>query len=211
MVLWKWGDKYTSSQVNAMARSVRENLSTPHDVVCITDDPSGIECDTLPIWDTPREIPRNLNCLRRVKLCDMDLADRMVSMDVDGVVTGDLTPLFERDESFVIWNYPIKVPIPYCGSMWMVRRGAHRNVWNDLFSEKFDKVGPRLWRHGSDQVWFAQRIPDAGLWGTEDGVYSFRNHCARNLPANARVVWFHGSPKPWEASAGWIRELHHVG
>jgi hypothetical protein len=203
--LWKWGDRYTADQVNLMVRMIRKNLAQPHRLICFTDDPTGIECETMPVWETPKEIPRHLNCLRRVKLFDMDLADRMVSMDIDGVVTGPLDPLVDRDEPFVIWNYPIKVPIPYCGSMFMVRRDALRHVWRDLFTEKFDRVTPAQWKHGSDQVWLCQRLPDAPTWGVADGMYSFRNHCQSRLPSNARVVWFHGKPKPWEARAPWLK------
>jgi hypothetical protein len=206
--LWKWGSKYNAEHVNRMVAGIRANLEQPHRLICFTEDPTGIACETLPIWDSPREIPRHLNCLRRVKLMDMDLADRMVSMDIDGIVTGKLDPLFDRDDTFTIWNYPIKVPIPYCGSMWMVRRDAHRDVWHDLLTDKASNVD---WKHGSDQVWFAKRLPNAGLWGTKDGVYSFRNHCPNTLIPDARVVWFHGNPKPWTATTGWAHRWWHDG
>lgn len=187
-----------------MVRGIREHMKQPHELVCFTDDPAGLECDAAPIWESPREIPRHLNCLRRVKLCDMRLADRMVSMDIDGIVTGPLDPLVDRDESFVIWGYPIKAKIPYCGSMWMVRQGEHNNVWGDLLGPEFHEV--KDWKHGSDQVWFARKIRGAGLWGTGDGMYSYRNHCKNSLKRNARVVWFHGEPKPWGVQSGWVKE-----
>lgn len=202
IVLWKWGDKYTAAQTNQMVRGIRDNLHQPHRLICFTDDPAGLDCETAPIWDSPREIPRHLNCLRRVRLFDLDLADRMVSMDIDGVVTGPLDPLVDRDESFVIWNYPIKAVIPYCGSMWMVRRDAHRNVWTDLLTDEFHAV--KDWKHGSDQVWFCRKLPKAATWGVADGMYSYRNHCQSRLPSGARVVWFHGRPKPWEVDHDWV-------
>jgi hypothetical protein len=70
---------------------------------------------------------------------------------------------------------------------------------------------------GSDQAWLTtilgRSIP---FWTKDDGVLSFRNNVAmrpkRDLPAGARVVFFHGKPDPWDASVRrdypWIGEHH---
>jgi len=50
-VCLKWGDKYTPDYVNNLFNMVRKNYTKEFTFTCFTDDPEGIECDTLPIPD----------------------------------------------------------------------------------------------------------------------------------------------------------------
>lgn len=38
------------------------------------------------------------------------------------------------------------------------------------------------------------------------GIYSYKYHCRTELPDDARLVMFHGKPRPHEAKANWIKE-----
>ena len=61
IVLWKWRHPrklhvlfdYSAEAVNRLRHELAEHLTIPHDVVCITDDPNGIDSGirVLPLWD----------------------------------------------------------------------------------------------------------------------------------------------------------------
>ena len=101
--------------------------------------------------------------------------------------------------------------VPYNGGMWLLTAGARRQVWDDFDPATSPAKGSELGYIGSDQRWIGYRLgPDEATWGQADGVLSYRYDVKdRPLPAEARVVWFHGQPKPWHArmrAVPWIAE-----
>lgn len=212
VVLWKWGGgEYTARHVNAMAAAVNRHLALPHRVVCITDDPAGIDCGTLAIWPEIGVRPGRLNCYRRLRAFAADAGDwlggRILSLDLDGVIAGDITPLVDVADDFRIWADPTP-PTPYNGGMWLLAAGARRQVWEDFDPVASPKAAAAAGYVGSDQAWIGARLgPGEATWGRADGVYSFRCDVAAagRLPADARVVWFHGRHKPWHPE---IRRAH---
>ena len=41
------------------------------------------------------------------------------------------------------------------------------------------------------------------------GIYSYKMHCLRRLPADASIVCFHGLPRPTEVTADWMQKHWH--
>lgn len=102
IVCWKWNPlgpkwnraKYTADHVNRFASMVNRHLSMPHEIVCITDDPAGIDRSAVrivPMWDDVREFGM---CWTRLKVFKPEMADligpRFVSIDLDCVIVGSL-------------------------------------------------------------------------------------------------------------------------
>jgi hypothetical protein len=116
VLLWKWRQrnyrsKFTADHVNIMTNMIGRNLDLPHKVLCITDDPDGVKCETYPLWDEPSIIlPEGRpNCYRRLKVFGefgKELGDRLFSVDLDAVITGNITQLLDRTEDFVAWEDP---------------------------------------------------------------------------------------------------------
>lgn len=225
---------YTARHVNTLARMVDRNLSMPHEIVCVTDDPEGIDGGVriVPLWDDLREHGR---CFVRLKAFARDMADilgpRFVSLDLDTVVVRPLDPLFDRPESFVVWSDPSRVT-PFCGSQWMLTAGAHPEVFETFDVAEHARLKAEKGFFGSDQAWMAHKLPSAATWTKEDGVYSFRMHILRirggdilpnrfkrrirsagtapKLPDGARIVHFHGLYDPSmpliRDALPWVRE-----
>ena len=224
---WKWQpapgyrSKFDAAAVNTLRAMVARHYRRPHSFVCITDDATGIDGDVrvVPIWHDFAQLrgPNGVNCYRRLKAFSTEAADiigpRFVSLDLDAVITADVSPLWDRPEDFVIWGDTAR-GTPYNGSMFLLRAGTRRQVW-----EKFDPASSparakALGYIGSDQAWIGACLGvNERKWSTADGVYSFRNEIngkRRDLPPNARVVMFHGRFDPWmpqvQAQHRWIRE-----
>lgn len=226
IVVWKWKGNtmghtrpdYGPKHVNRLRAMVERNLRLPHEVVCVTDDPAGIDSRVriVPLWSELRQHGR---CFVRLKAFARDmhkvLGARFLSLDLDTVITGDITPLVERPESFVIWADPSRL-LPYCGSMWMLSAGAHPEVYEKFDYAVWQTLKPRNNWHGSDQAWMAHMLPGAATWTRADGVYSFRMDILKAragdmlgkrqrrririlggpLPSDARIVHFHGIYDP---------------
>lgn len=49
--LWRgWNPIYGPEDVNRLKRKLEEHMSVPFRFVCITDDATGLECETYPLW-----------------------------------------------------------------------------------------------------------------------------------------------------------------
>lgn len=218
VVMHKWGARYTARHVNVLAAMVARNLALPHEFLCITDDPAGIAAHirTLPIGP---EIgfathPRRPNCYRRLRLFARDAGDwlgaRILSIDLDTVITGDITPLIDRPEDFVI-VHGRRPATPYNGSMWLLSAGARPQVWETLDPDRAPLITKREGRIGSDQAWIAHVLGDGeAVWGTRDGIFGYgvdvlRGHGGR-LPDNARIVFFWGDHDPAASDKPWVKE-----
>jgi hypothetical protein len=230
VVCWKWKPPpgYRSSfgpeTVNVLRAMVRRHYDAPHRFICVTDDAAGIDSDVeiVPLWADYSSVQnpygaRQPSCYRRLKAFSREAAamfgDRFVSLDLDCVVTGDLRPLWDRPEEFVIWG-DTSPRTPYNGSMFLLKAGARSCVWDD-FDPKTSPVKSRAMGYfGSDQAWIGARLgPRETKWSQMDGVYSYRLDIKRlgGLPDNARIVMFHGGVDPWSPEAqrlAWVRNYY---
>ena len=218
VVCWKWKpqpdyrSQFGPETVNVLKNMVARHYRRPHDFVCVTDDPEGIDRSIriVPLWKDHADIPnptsrRNPSCYRRLRAFSAEAADlfgpRFVSLDLDCVITGDLEPLWDRPEEFVIWGDTAR-RTPYNGGMFLLTAGSRRRVWDEFDPDCSPALTRSLGMIGSDQAWIAACLgPGEPRWTIDDGVYSFNNHirrCGGKLPANARIVFFHGRADPWQ-------------
>lgn len=229
VVSWKWKPKgpyrseFKSEHVNVLRRMVARNLRAEHEFVCVTDDPVGLdpEVRVVPLWDDHRDIPSahgpgNPSCYRRLKAFSSEakeiFGERILSIDLDCVITGDITHLVERDEDFVIWG-DTQPGTPYNGGLWLLRTGTRTRVWDQFDPRVSPRKGKALGYVGSDQAWIAACLGKGeARYTRSDGVYSYRNEITKlgHLPATARIVMFHGKHDPWMADVqsrhSWIKE-----
>lgn len=235
-VTWLWSGKtmgskrsdYVADHVNRLASMIRRNTTLPHEIVCVTDMPEGIDPSVriVPMWPDLREYGR---CYRRLKVFDPAirkvLGPRIVSIDLDTVITGNIDHLFTRPEPFVIWGDRSQVDAaqgtPYCGSLFMLDIGYRPEVFTEFNPEIALNLRKTRGWVGSDQAWLGHMIPAAPVWKKADGIYSFRLDIqirvplrqkgfvagrreaaparlfrSGELPANACIVFFHGHEDP---------------
>ena len=234
VVVWKWAkpgyrSTFTAEHVNTMRRMVARNYRFPHRFICITDDGAGIdpEVEVVPLWDEhgdlrnptwPTDGPSCYRRLRSFSAAFEDIAGRrFVSVDLDVVITGDLTPLWNRPEDFVIYA-PASTGHNVNGSMWLMTAGCREQVWQAFDPETSPRVSHAARIQGSDQAWIQYVLGrDEARWTTRDGVFAYKLDCVRKrngaLPPGARLVVFHGKPDPWDREAmrrsPWIQQHYH--
>lgn len=228
VVTFKWFQagyraKYTAEHVNALANMVARHYKKPHRFVCVTDDPKDVNCETLPLWDDHANVPNVSgghlpSCYRRLRLFDpkvaCSLGHRIVSLDLDVVLLRDMSPLWDRPDTFVGWKVPgfIHQGV-FNGSMFMFKAGTHGFIWSEFDPVRSPQEYKRAGYFGSDQGWLSYRLRlHRSGWDATDGVYSFPREVrmSGHVPRDARIIIFHGKRKPWDEHpaihARWIRE-----
>lgn len=235
-VAWRWQSPvgyrstFTPETVYALREMINRHYHQPFRFVCVTDQPEQLKgVETIRLWEDGRAIPspfgqHNPSCYVRLKVfapgMEKLFGERLVSIDLDTVIVNDITPLFDRDEDFVIWGdreqdrklWGDNGKQWYNGSLWMLRTGTRTRVWTEFDPEKSPALAAKAGHRGSDQGWLSYVLgPGEATWGRSDGVYSFRKHIAprgATLPEGARLVSFHGRWDPWDYRCQhfeWIR------
>ena len=207
VVCSKWGDIFGPEYVNRLYNMVERNLKIPFQFCCFTDDPQGLDRFILPLsidrwWrGKPKEFllskPAggygNLFLFRR----DFPFEGRILYLDLDVVVTGDLIPLVLTEGDFIaIWDWWSN---NWNGSVNLFTAHSQTQLWDDL-----DPVRPP---NGNGQRWLLQKARNATAWSAE-WVRSYKIHCRdKGIPDQCKVVVFHGQPKPHEVEDHWVKNL----
>lgn len=215
---------FLGEHVDTLARMVKRHYREPHRFVCVTDDATGITgkgIELFHLWPDFANVRnpsghKNPSCYRRLRVFAKNagdwLGDRFVCLDLDCVIVGDMTPLWNREDDFVIWKSTTAGNF-YNGSMFLLKAGARPNVWRDFDPAVSPTLTKQAHLYGSDQAWIAYALGGGEpTWSAEDGVYSFRNELRAGgdkLPENARIVFFHGKDDPWQQGPqrlAWVRK-----
>lgn len=213
VVSWLWrgvGRKsalHTAEKVNILRAMVARNLKVPHEFVCVTDMPEGVDRDIriIPLW---RDLRDEGYCMVRLGAFRPEMREiigpRFVWLDLDIVVTGDLTPLFDTPEDFKISGVELRAQ-PYNGSIVLMDAGARRQVYDAYDRERFLRVKAEKTYGGTDQAWIAVCLGEKeAVWTEHDGIYNYRDHIHPDppagtggaLPENARIISFNGQFDP---------------
>jgi len=191
----------------------------PHRFVCLTDDAAGIrpevECRPLPAIELADAPPhsgwRKLSCLGPEL---DDLGGEVLFLDLDLVIVANIGALFTYPGAFCIienWTQPGRGIGN--SSVFRFRAGAHRDVLERFRADPAQII--RRWPN--EQTYLSQAVGEVTYW-PRSWCRSFKHDClpARPLrpdreariPAGARIIVFHGEPKPPEAARGvWRKSL----
>lgn len=234
VVCWRWKPRpgyrssYPPETVNVLRAMVARHYGLPHRFICVTDDPAGIDprVEIVPPWDDFASLPsphgeKQPSCYRRLRMFHPEIGKvfgpRFVSLDLDVVITGSLESVWNRPEDFVCWGDTNPQPgSHYNCSMVLMTAGCRPQVWTDFDPTSSPRLAVKAKSFGSDQGWVSYRLgPGEAKWTRKDGVYSFRNDLKPRggaLPADAKVVIWHGRFDPWMPEAkryGWVND-HYV-
>lgn len=235
IVLWKWkGAKevarsYSADHVNGIVENIKRfTTDLPVRVICVTDDAGGIsECETHPLWSDCADLvnaagARLPSCYRRLKLYDpetqrdmgIENGDRILGLDLDVLVTNHLRDVLNKEGLFVGWKLAgTEHDEVYNGSFQMFTAGTLEDVWYDFDPDSSPQAARRAGFYGSDQSWLSWKLIKREGCTNIDYPFlaSYPLHILRlsNFSVKHRIVFFHGSRKPWDPASinesPWIR------
>ena len=198
VVCLKWGTKYGYDYVNRLYSMVQRNLRIPHRFICLTEDPENLASG---IETCPLEHPELTGWWHKLTLFQRrfhDLEGPTLFLDLDIVIVDRLEPFFDHHGEFCIigdWT------ANYCNSaVFRLNIGSHPEVWESFRSDQHAITE----RFQGDQDWITQSISNPTPW-SEGWVVSYKKHCVSlggGIPANSRIVAFHGTPRQHEIKDG---------
>lgn len=203
---WVWGDAYGPEYISRLEAGVARHLKQPYRFAVFRPQAEDEYLTAIK------------GCFARLRMFDpawqvangINEGDRLVTIDLDTVLTGPLDPLFSRPEKFCILQGGNRNPCQFNGSLQMLRGGAHPEIWTDFTLEAARKVP--FYQFPDDQGWLWHKLPKAAGWrtGKSSGCYVFQKPGwpgGESLPVGARYVTFAGWRDPSRfAHLDWVKE-----
>jgi hypothetical protein len=133
--------------------------------------------------------------------------ERVFYADLDTTFAGRLGSLLERPEPFLaLANFYVREGRQSVGG----NLGSGLMQWTsgemthlyDRFAANPDAIMSDCGAYG-DQLFIHNEAGERAYWQdvVPDAVVSYKVHCAKGVPESAKVVCYHGRPRPWEVEA----------
>lgn len=182
-----WSRCYTPDWVDKLARGVRRHYSQPFRFVCLTDQDYAFQ--------EPIETQR-LTHTRWATACAQALmveAERLVFMGLDTVIVGSLDDLCAYSGQLAVPRDPYRTgqacnAVVLCPPRPEIAAASAPNDMAVLDQFPHD--------------WLDERYPGQ--------VVSYKAHVRDHGLGDARIVYFHGEPKPSALSDPWVKEHWHA-
>ncbi len=172
--------------------------------VCFTDDPT-----TVPSWIEARptidEPPSWWHKIGMLRPSAFEPGERVLFTDLDSIICGDLGDIARYDGEFAMQRDFFNRDSGNSGLMaW--EAGSLNRIWT-----RWDEAGRPSWAKGGDQDWISSQQPGCDYFQDRcpGQIVSFKFDCwlKGRIPDDARVIGFHGRPRPHECRAPYIAEL----
>ena len=201
IVCLKWGTKYGPEYVNRLYTGVKRNTTVPFKFWCFTEDSTGILPDvaivSLPYADQLDSWWNKLNLFSQ----DIPIipGSWIFYIDLDTLIVDNIDQILKtRPPKMVVlrdfYQGIVKSANQVGSGLMLWRHGRYAHVWNKFIADPKKHVA-RAGTYG-DQWWIEQQVAEPLLWQDlfPDQVVSFKVHCRKGLPEQARIVCYHGRP-----------------
>jgi hypothetical protein len=136
---------------------------------------------------------------------DMERFGRMFFMDLDNTICGDMSDLAGYDGTACVTSDFNWLDCP-SQSVLNFAPGTMHHLWDTFMQDPAEwmKQGDRrIPPHYGDQILMTKVYgKDIDRWQDlfPGQVVSYKKHCKTGVPENARIIQFHGKPKPWDVT-----------
>lgn len=181
---------YGPDDVTLLREGIEEHLHIPHRFVCLSD--VELDCERIPL------IHNWPGWFAKMELFRPDIEGDFLYFDLDTVILGDMSDICRVDRLTVLSDfYRMNDPMRIGTGMMFVPEECRESIWNRW------SVCPESHRNdfkGGDQDFIRQFWWSAQRWQKvlPGQVVSYKVDVQPTgiIPSDARVMCFHGRPKP---------------
>ena len=200
LVLKTGGETYDHRYVNNIVDGLKANITIPHKIVCLTDDPRGLSYDIDRIVKFKHDWPKwwgKIELFRPGVFGD----EQIFFFDLDTFIVGDLNNILSYDGIFCALQDFYQPHHMGSGIMSWHGESVHK-IYESfrVHATKYMNNTP-----GGDQVFINQHVPRIDYFQLRfpREIISYKVHCVKGtghsmVPDDARVICFHGKPRPHE-------------
>ena len=189
--------------ISKLQAGVARNLSLEHRFICFSNE--GLKIDN--VETRMFASPSYRGCLPKLSVFNPDngLEGRVIMLDLDIAITGNLDEMFSYTGEFMT-REAFRFPGKSGGDIVFFEAGNQKGLWavfrkNTKHFENKLKARERLVyrEYKPDGDFVQQKYPGQ--------IFSYRRHIMKKgLPESCRIVTFHGKPRPHEVKDKWVME-----
>lgn len=191
--------------VNKLYQMVELNTTVPHEFVCVTDDPTGLDEGIKHIHISP-ELKGWWGKLYLFKKGLFPEGERMVFFDLDTLILKNIDELLEyQGEMAGLRDFYVSTRWATGVVLW--ESGKYSHIWDEWNAErKTDlELGDMEFINNLDQGRFVKHLPRLqDLFHYK--FHSYKADCHPLPPMMTSVLCFHGKPRPHEVG-GWVKKV----
>jgi len=233
----KWGTLYPTNYVNRLYHAVKRNTTRDVRFYCLTETAQGLDDGiefrplTLQPYETvmrkaQQSAPKKNGALRKIAMFNpslfADIQGPVLALDLDVLITGNLDTLADYAPGHVCMRSAFSSnaqPRTYGeGSVIKFHPDTHGFLYEEMAQNPTAAV---RFSQGSEQTYTSTHAYNRGVFTPypKEWVASFKHHCrptrplnlfkSPKLPADARIVCFHGHPNIHEATHGYHSDPLH--
>lgn len=190
----KHGTKYSSTYVNRLFYGVRRNTTLPIKFHCFTEDPTGLDPK---IVTHPLPHKNVEGWWQKLYLLsgEIDVEGRVLYMDLDTLIVGNIDHFLQQEQGFVcLRDFWSRGKNDMASAIMSYEVGQLQHVWDTFIADPKAAIAS-LRPHG-DQRWIQKQQQERLYWQVlyPNQVVSFKTHCRRGIPHDARIICYHGKP-----------------
>ena len=202
------GTDYVDILADMVARNISKEVS--YKFICFTDTPGDYDSE-IDVRPLPFEgLDGWWNKLALFKDGIFPDGDRILYLDLDTVITSGLDEIIKYEGEFAILRDFYR-PDGLQSSVMIWRVGVAGKIWQSFQVNDFPKID------GGDQAWI-ERCAQLGIITPDilQDLYphcfvSYKVHAKNNIPKSAKMVVFHGQPRPHDVTDGWMPYVWKIG
>jgi len=206
IVCFKWGDKFGAEYVNKLYNAISRHVTIPHNFICYTENPEGIECETRPFI---QELPTWWYIIGLFNK-EHGFKDRVIYLDLDTIILKNIDDIVSWDPDFaIIRDFYRPNGLQTAFITWQPDWGYY--MWENFLEQKPNLQDP----HGTNG--FIERntdmanVPRYQDKFPGDQLISYKVHIRdkrlKEPPEQARMVFYHGTPRPCQMrNLSWMKE-----
>ena len=202
----KSGGDYNLDYVMKLRNMIKRNSTVPYDFICLTDleiDPRV--CKSIPL------VREWAGWWSKIELFRPGLTDKqkIIYFDLDTLIVKNIDDILSYAHSMTAlrpWNRKNRQAGLSASGMMAWRNDASNSFLFDQF--KLENISNY---RGGDQEYISKILMENGVETTFfqtafSGIYSYKRNCRKGLLSDARIVCFHGKPRPHEMNQKWVKE-----
>jgi len=225
VVCLKYGNKYSAEYVNKLYSMVERHLTTPHEFICFTEDPTDIDAR---IKIKPLElIPGIEGWWYKLMFFNpnLGLEGTILFLDLDLIIFNNIDYLFMyKPNAFCILRHfnrrdtlrPVSKDftdylsrrnedscLKFNSSVFRLQTGQHSRVYTDFVKDSKNIID----RFDGDQEWMNHVIRQNYNYWPYEWIRSYKLEMKGRsiIKPETSVAVFHGKPKPSDYVDNWCR------
>lgn len=205
-VVLRSGGDYVKEDPIILSRQVMRHLHIPHRFICLTD----LQIDDFYVEEFPLENnwPGWWSVIELFRITGPVIVTGLDTLIIDSIDRlGEMALTCPETDFYMTRPQPDGIirGEKFCSGM-MIWNGDWSWLYKGFIPHRHIDRFRREQRYTTWQL-LKNNVNVRTLQKEFDGFYSYKNDCRKEVPADAKVIGFHGHPRPREAEDKWVHDV----